>query len=144
MTLPFGKYQDVEIDQVPDQYLIWLIAGATAGLDSELVEAIHAALARSAVRKLTATLAHGRAMGAKTQKRMRVFRAMVRRLGVTEEAADLKRELRRLARLTRKRVRDGQEPVSRSRPVLRPKDGLAGIPAGSAHQGATQGVERVS
>ena len=46
-VMPFGKYADQPLDQIPEQYLLWLVTGTTGGLDDGLVSAIRGCFTRT-------------------------------------------------------------------------------------------------
>lgn len=75
-VMPFGKYADQPLDQVPEQYLLWLVTGTTGGLDDGLVCAIRGVLHDSAVRNITAILRRRRTMD---RELLKCARALKRR-----------------------------------------------------------------
>lgn len=65
-TMPWGKYEDQPLGEVPDQYLVWLVAGATDGLEDDLVHAIRSELHHRAVAALAESLGRKHTISRKT------------------------------------------------------------------------------
>lgn len=102
MTLPFGKYRDVEIENVPDHYLLFLASGPTGGLEWDLLIAIRAELYRRTVEQMTVTLSGMRAIHRKLLRCFLALRRRAKRLDVDRQALqDLDEEIIRLLRCRR-------------------------------------------
>jgi hypothetical protein len=96
-AMPFGKYADQPLDQIPEPYLLWLVTGATGGLDDDLVSAIWRVLHESAVRNVTAILRSRRTIDRELLKCARALKRRAVRWGDTGQAcAELNREIIRL------------------------------------------------
>lgn len=96
MLMPFGKYRDRPLNEIPDKYLFWLLSG-DKGLDLELSEAARQELAERALCAMTRTLSECRTLDPKILDCARDFARSVRKLNLPRSlTGDLNRELSRL------------------------------------------------
>ena len=103
MFMPFGKYTDRPLTEVPEPYLMWLVVGATDDdLDADLRHAIWAELRRRTIIQLTRDLARARRISPPTLRLVCEVRRQMKLAGVArEELRPLNREIMRLVRLAR-------------------------------------------
>ena len=96
-VMPFGKYADQPLNEIPEQYLLWLVAGATGGLDDGLVAAIRGVLHESAVRNITGILRRRRTIDRELLKCARSLKRRAARWRDAGQAcAELNQEIIRL------------------------------------------------
>jgi hypothetical protein len=159
-TMPFGKYRDHLLTEIPEHYLVWLLTGRSDDFPEDLFDAIRAEVNERAVTSVIRALGRMSSIPVKMLKILPAFRRTAERAGVGRNLrCALEDEIIRLSHHCQAGCRrrpwqpektgsptdERKEPVSRSRAVLCPASGLAGVPgqAGtketSAHQARLPG-----